>query len=258
MIKSFIIRNINFLYSLNDTNIIILGNQKSGTTAIAKLLALNAGETILLDTPLLWEPNLSKIASKDIKLRTLIEQHKYYFSRSIIKEPNLTFFYPEIKSIYPPSVKFIFIVRDPRDNIRSLLNRINISGNLDDIKDQFKRLTIHEKILFDKKIIPYISNHYIEQLSERWVVAVDVFLNSKENFHLVKYEDFNKDKVNFINQLSVKMGYQAKNDISAKVNIQYQPKGNKKINWNDFFGEKNLHKIQNICGVQMKKLGYKI
>jgi len=258
MIKSFILKNVNFLYSLKNTKVIILGNQKSGTTAIAKLLALNTGEKILLDTPLLWEPNLSKIASGDISLKEIIRKNKYSFARSIIKEPNLTFFYDELKSIYPSSVKFIFIVRDPRDNIRSLLNRIKVPGNLDTMDEYAKHFTMHEKSLFDKNFIPFSSDHYIVQLAERWVTAVDVFLNSKENFHLVKYEDFNKNKVNFIHQLSAKMGYQKKHDISTKVNVQYQPKGNQHISWNDFFGTKNLERIQNTCGSHMEKLGYKI
>ena len=73
MIKSFILKNINFLNSLENTTIIILGNQKSGTTAIAKLLVLSSGQTVLLDTPLLWEPNLSKIASGDILLKSIIK-----------------------------------------------------------------------------------------------------------------------------------------------------------------------------------------
>jgi len=258
MIKSLILKNINFLYSLNNTKIIILGNQKSGTTAIAKLLALSTGEEVLLDSPLLWEPNFSKIHSGKIQLKDLITRNKYYFARSIIKEPNLTFLYDELKSIYPSSVKFIYIVRDPRDHIRSLLNRINVPGDLSDISDYEEKFTIHEKNLFDKNLIAYSSDHYIGQLAERWVTAVHVFLNSRADFHLVKYEDFINDKVNFIHQLSEKMGYQPKNDISAYVDIQYQPKGNQNISWNDFFGSKNLKKIESTCEIHMKKLGYRI
>jgi len=258
MIKSILAKKINFLFDLKNTEIIVLGNQKSGTTAITKLLGLNIGKNTLLDSPLLWEPNLSKIAVGDISLKNIITKNKYYFGRSIIKEPNLTFFYDKLKSIYPSSVKFIFIVRDPRDNIRSLLNRIKVPGNLDTIERYTQHFTNHEKVLFDKKIINYSSDHYIEQLAERWVTAVNIFLNAPEKFVLVKYEDFNKDKVNYINQLSKKMGYQIKNDISSKVNIQYQPKGNQNISWKDFFGIKNLKKIQDTCGLQMKKLGYTI
>ena len=73
MIKSILLKKISFLYNLNNTTAIILGNQKSGTTAIAKLLVLSSGQTVLLDTPLLWEPNLSKIASGDILLKSIIK-----------------------------------------------------------------------------------------------------------------------------------------------------------------------------------------
>jgi len=116
-LKQLILRNVNFLYNLNQTKVIILGNQKSGMTAIAKLLAINTGENVLLDSPLLWEPNFSKIYRGELELKDLVNQNKYYFSRSIIKEPNLTFLYEDLIKVYSSSVKYLFIVRDPRDNI---------------------------------------------------------------------------------------------------------------------------------------------
>lgn len=258
MLRSAFLKISNNFFDLRNTQIIILGNQKSGTTAIAKLLAENTGKSILLDTPLLWEPNLSEIFYGKISLEKIINKNKYYFSRQIIKEPNLTFLYDQLISIYPNSVKFIFIVRDPRDNIRSLLNRIKVPGNLQNIDSYTPQFTNHEKVLFNKDIIPYSSNHYIKQLAERWVKAVSVYLAAKENFTLVKYEDFNKSKLKFINDLSLKMGCELKNDISSKINIQYQPKGDRSVKWEDFFGLENLEQIIAICKESMQKIGYYI
>lgn len=258
MIKSLILKNINFFYNLNHTKIIILGNQKSGTTVIAKLLALNTGESVLLDSPLLWEPNFSKIYRGEMELKDLINQNKYYFSRSIIKEPNLTFLYEDLIKVYSSSVKYLFIVRDPRDNIRSLLNRINVPGDLEYIGAHSPPFTIHEKNLFDKELFAYSSSHYIEQLAERWVKAIEVFLKFKENFYLVRYEDFMVNKIDFIDQLSKKMGYVTRHDISTHVNVQYQPQGNRNISWDAFFGVENLARIEQICSWHMKKLSYPI
>ena len=256
MLRSFIHRAINDCYKLESTRIIVLGNQKSGTTAIAKLLAEHTAQSVLLDTPLIWEPNLTRMVKEKTSLEKIINHNKYYFSRQIIKEPNLTFFFDELISVYPASVKYIFIVRDPRDNIRSLLNRIKVPGNLNDIGKYIQNFTIHERVLFDKKIIPYNSDHYIEQLAERWVRAVDVYHKYKTKLTLVRYEDFKKSKATFINDLALQMGCVAKKDISAIVDIQYQPRGNQEVSWSDFFGKENLDRINKICRPYLQELGY--
>ncbi len=256
MLRSFFLRTVNNLYDLEQTRVIVLGNQKSGTTAIAKLLALISGKKVLLDSPLLWEPNLSRIATGKIDLLTLINDHKYYFARPIVKEPNLTFLFDQVVRIYPPSVKFVFIVRDPRDNIRSILNRLKVPGNLVNLDSYYPNFSIHEKAIFDKNIFSYQTDHYISQLAERWNMAADIYFRSEEDVYLVRYEDFKRDKVSFISNLALKMGFKPKFDIAAKIDIQYQPKGNHDISWLDFFGQKNLDRIINICGSGMQRVGY--
>ena len=56
--------------------------------------------------------------------------------------------------------------------------------------------------------------------------------------------------------ISKKMGFEPKKDISTFVDIQYQPKGDQKVSWIDFFGTNNLNRINKICGHRMQKLGY--
>ena len=258
MIHRLMLKSINIFYNLSNTKLIILGNQKSGTTAIAKLISLQTGKKNLLDTPLLWQPNLSKIINQKIKLSSIIESNKYYFGRPIIKEPNLTFFYEQLRSIYPSHVKYIFIVRDPRDNIRSLLNRIKVPGNLDNIDSYFNNFSIHEQALFDNEILPYESEHYIEKLAEKWIFAVRVYFRSTNDFHLARYEDFIKDKTSYITNLTKKIGLEPKYDISSKIDTQFQPKGNNELSWLEFFGKKNLQRVNLICEKYLRKLDYPI
>jgi len=66
------------------------------------------------------------------------------------------------------------------------------------------------------------------------------------------------NKIDFINQLSKKMGYVTRHVISAYLNVPYQPRGNRDISWDDFFGMKNLEMIQDMCAWQMEQLGYTI
>ena len=113
--------------------IIVLGHQKTGTSVIAALLGEATGKSVTIDMfhhnnkirPFFRED----IFNKKLSLRDFIQANALYFSTDIIKEPDLTFHYEALLN-YFPKAKFVFVIRDPRDNIRSILNRLKISGNL--------------------------------------------------------------------------------------------------------------------------------
>ena len=66
--------------------------------------------------------------NKKINTQDFINKNKVEFSSEIIKEPHLSIFYDELKIEYPNS-KFVMIIRNPFDNIRSILDRLNVEGN---------------------------------------------------------------------------------------------------------------------------------
>lgn len=237
---------------------IILGNQKSGTTAIAKLLALVSRKSCLLDTPLLWEPHFSQLKQGQLLLKELILKHKYFFSKAIIKEPSLTFLFDQLVTIYPSTVRYVFIVRDPRDNIRSILNRLNIPGHLDILDGEQYALTANEQSYFNAKLFEYQEEHYIGQLAERWNLAVSLYLDQPNRFQLVRYEDFQLDKKNYIHQLAISLNLEIKADITAKVDVPFQIQGDRTIRHLDFFGKRNLDRINKICANAMNQLSYLI
>ncbi len=239
---------------INHDPILVFGNQKSGTSVIAHLLALYAGKSSTIDIPEIWPP-----LGKDIILGTkffkeAVNQCKFAFSKELVKEPMLTFFADQVIDFFPRG-KYIFIVRDPRDNIRSILNRRNIPGNLLKLNSfENNGITlVGDKDVWWKNELGF---NYISQLSERWVDAATQFFKNKDKFILVKYEDFIKDKVAFIQSLAQQLNLQQLNQIDSKVDIEYQPKGNKTISWNDFYGEENLKRIETICWDKMKELNY--
>lgn len=234
----------------------VLGNQKSGTTAISVLLAQSARLTSTIDTSLLWEPNLSKVLKSEITLREIFKRHPAVFQKELVKEPNLTFMFPQVMEVYNDS-NFLFISRNPLDNIRSLLNRLQLSGSylkLDRI--HISHFGPHESLLFNRQLFHIDKIHYIDILAERWNIAADVYLNNQDKVRLIRYEDFKMDKKAYIETLAKDLGLQVKNDISGLVNKQYQPAGNSSVTYLDFFGEENLNRINTICGSRMKQLGY--
>ena len=239
--------------------IFILGNQKSGTSIIVELVGDASKKSFVNDIDKIYEPIQYKLYTKVLPFKNFIESIAYQeFSAEIIKEPSLTLFYKELIKLYPKS-KYVFIIRDPRDNIRSILDRVKLSGNknisLDDISAS--DLTIEWKKILDNRWLGYVGNDCIESLAYRWNLFAKIYNDNRENMILVRYEDFLADKAKYIDRLCSRLEIKY-SDISNKVDIQYQPKGNSSVNLEDFFGIENLNKIKNMCYDNAVIFDYKI
>ena len=121
--------------------IFILGNQKSGTSVIAGLLGEVSNKRTSID---LFYSGFRyslflKWKNKKISTEEFINKNKLEFSSEIIKEPHFSVFYKELKEKFPESV-FIMILRNPFDNIRSILDRLEVEGTKEylNTKDQKK------------------------------------------------------------------------------------------------------------------------
>jgi len=189
-----------------------------------------------------------------LDFKKFVTNNKDYFNNEVIKEPWMSYFHSKVIKMFPTAI-YITVVRDPRDNIRSYLNRKSLPGNL-------KRLTMDQEkkagypYLFDSKIWNVSYGNYVSVLAHRWNLAADSYLINQDKVLLVRYEDFCKDKYGFISTLAKQLGIIKKDDISKKLNMQYQPRGDRKISWNDFFGQKNLSEIEHICALRMKQFKY--
>jgi hypothetical protein len=272
---------------INPKPIIVLGNQKSGTTAIASLISLASGKSIeydiffrahLTDFKFIKNIILKKLGfnfdvskynyldllhNGSISLNQFVEMKKSYFVTDVIKDPDFSFFYNELLDIFPKA-KFIFIVRNPFDNIRSILNRLDLEGNLShcdekfQAKFQFIKTTnpLWGKILDGQN--PNVEGcNYIENLALRWNLTVDNYLRNSTNILLVRYENFLEDKVTYINNLCEILGLDVIKKVSPLVDKQYQPKGKHNTTAGEFFGETNYEIIRNLCKDKMVNMGYK-
>ncbi len=187
---------------------------------------------------------------------TVVQRNRLDFSREIIKEANLTAFYDDIAARFPKS-KFVFIIRDPADNLRSQLNRWNIPGNMEELRpEDVMQIKKSWHIIFDGTWLGLKGNGYIEMLAQRWRYMADIYLANQEKMILIRYEDFRKDKEREIYHLADRLNLDRQHNISNKVNIQYQSKGRSDVTPVGFFGEKNLRRIETICEIQMERFGY--
>jgi hypothetical protein len=238
--------------------IIMLGNQKSGTTAIAALLSEMTGTPATLDLKKeMKEPVIDRIKSGSLTMAEFVELNKLDFSRSIIKEPSLSAFYEELAGYFPRAT-FVMVIRDPRDNIRSILNRLRIPGNLERLADnQMGEVTRAWELIIDGRWLGLDGGNYIEMLAQRWNFVTDSYLDNKDSIHLVRYEDFVANKLGVLESLARMVGLEPRHDVSHRVDVQFQPAGDKSVRWDDFFGPANLAAIERICGSRMAEIGYK-
>ncbi|MBN1125373.1 MAG: sulfotransferase [Sedimentisphaerales bacterium] len=242
----------------NPNALFVLGNQKSGTTAIAALLALAAGKTVCLDFFYTLNPIVEIEMLKGIRpLSRIVDEYRHCFAYDIIKEPGLTFVLDSLLE-YFPYAQILFIIRDPRDNIRSILNRLDIPGNLEDMNTKYwdKIPTLPWQIILEGDLFEEPGQSYIETLAIRWNVAVQAYQQNTDRIRLLRYEDFMADKARCILQLATHFGFEPVHDITDQVDVQYQPKGDQNISWIDFFGVDNLHRIENVCREGMQQFGY--
>jgi hypothetical protein len=224
--------------------IFIFGNQKSGTSAVVSLLGEASGERYIVDFVGAWEPYFNRVFKGDINPSQFIRRNRWAFSHKLIKEPNLTLISIDLMDYFSVE-KSIFIVRNPFDNIRSILNRL--------------RLKPHVKVVDIKGLVSPtwynilsgvdlgLSCEYLsESLAYRWAYINNIYLENNNRFDLVFYEDFKINKRATIDSLLDLYGLNNLNSIEHLLNVNFQPKGDNSLSYDDYYGDL-LDNVSNIC-----------
>lgn len=246
------------LYKINEKPIIVLGNQKAGTSAIAALLARAIGGSYDIDIGGFRNEQYEALHSGEIPLRKMIEKRaKIEFSKDVVKEPGLTYLLPQLLDAFPKA-DYVYIVRDPRANIRSTLNRLKIPGNIARIDDRaYPEITpIWRSILYNEWVENTDNDSHIYRSARRWRLGAEDYFKHRDRLHLIRYEDFNRDKKSAIEALAKRLGKSVVEDISGRVDVSYQPKGNNNKSYREFFGDDNLRLIESVCSPCMQKFNY--
>lgn len=246
-------------YPPTQAPVFVLGNQKAGTSAIAALLARACGLSYDIDLGGLRIPEYEEIYADRSKLSAVLAKRAgVEFSKGLVKEPNLTFLLPELLRLHPRS-RIVFVVRDPRANIRSILNRLQIPGDLDAIdRTDYPELSpMWEAILFNHWVgNPDRPLNYVARSAERWQQATNLLEAHSHRVEHIRYEDFLVDKSKAIQQLAESLGLPAPHDIRRWVDVQFQPAGKPVSDYQAFFGATNLAAIEQECANGMHLLNY--
>jgi len=236
--------------AINERPIIVLGNQKAGTSAIAALLAKATGLSYDIDIAGFRAPEYAALHNGSTSLRSLIKHRaRLEFSKGLVKEPGLTFLYGHLRATFP-NAKYVLVLRNPFSNIRSTLNRLGLPGDQEVLSTaQIASLSpIWKSILYNEWVgDPTRTDlNYIGRSAERWQQAARVYQNHPQQISLIKYETFNGDKRNVIEALASTLGLRVIRDISSQVDVQFQPRGNKTDNYKSLFG-RNYDTILREC-----------
>lgn len=241
--------------------IFVLGVQKSGTTAIAALLAEATGQPATLDiVRSIKRPGSRILRNYGVEgFDDYLYRYRREFSRRIVKEPSLTFDYEQLR-LYFPNAQFVMILREPKDNIRSILNRLKLPGNLSRLNPE-EWPELHRspawRMILDSSWLGHWPKSYVDSLAYRWRIAANAYLCSPESFVMVRYEDFLNDKKATVERLAESLSLQVVNDISGKVDNQFQPKGKRVSDYHEYYG-RNLQYIQEQCSALASELGYEV
>lgn len=246
---------------INPFPILVFGNQKSGTSAIATLLGEATGLSYTVDVFCLYGDLEERLLQHKTSFDELLDRARFYFSRDIIKEPGLTFFYDDLCTHFPNS-PHVFVLRDPYDNIRSILNRADLPGNLEDLQEchwQYIREKLpHWHVVFDGTLASHQGDTYIETLALRCRQVFEIYLNCQSHVIPIWYESFKRNKVETIHHLANELKLSIKYDIEQIKDTQFQPKGNSSIDTETFFGSHNIERIKRICGETALSVGYEL
>ena len=244
-------------FRVNERPIVILGNQKAGTSAIAALLARAIGGSYDIDVAGFRNDEYAALHAGAADLRDLVERRaRIEFSKTVVKEPNLTFLYPQLRAAFPEA-QYVLITRSPFQNIRSTLNRLDLPGDASSLTDEQRASMsdIWRSILYNDWVGDPHRNelNYVGRSAERWQQAADVYLDHRDDVTLIRYEDFVKDKRGSIESLAAELGRAVTTDISARVDVQFQPAGKRKVDLRSFFGD-NYAVIERECARGLKAL----
>lgn len=235
--------------------IIVVGNQKSGTSAIAHLLADFGGLSKTVDIRALWPPTGNAIMDGRESFHRVVSRNPCAFASELFKEPMMTFFLDQVITRFPEA-RVVFVVRDPRDNIRSLFNRRDLPGDLAELPEEVFEEVHQGRIVVDSDVWGGQDTNYVGVAALRWNRAFRAYNRWSHRLALIRFEDFLEDKYATIRQLANRLGVRQKMDIADRLDVQYQPRGNREVDWETFFGETNLRRIEGICLDGLERFDY--
>jgi hypothetical protein len=243
--------------------VLVLGNQKTGSSAIAHLLAARGGLSLAANVHPAQgrERRMARLDASE--MRAFIQNEaRYYFGHAVVKENALTSAVGALLEALP-NARGIFIVRHPAHNIRSILDRLGLPGTPQplgtvaaDLPAGWRDVVTNGGLRSDDDDDDAPEDH-ITALARRWATLARRYLRHAERLHLARYEDFMADKAGFVRRLADTLDIPFQRDIESLLDVPFQPRGaHRGAALDQFFSTDALRIIDDCCASEMRALRY--
>ena len=221
--------------------VLVLGTQKSGTSAIAALLGIATRLPATIDLRRDFErPLAPAVAAGRCPFARFLRRHAEGFANPIVKDPNLTFLLPRLLERWPDA-RIVCVRRDPVQTVRSVLDRLGIPGDLESLEEaRLAAVPPGWRCVLDSRWCERLAPqgdiarrplHYVEELARRCLladrVASEALAARPERTIEVRYEAFREDKAGAIESLAGRLGLAVRDRdaLAAAVYRPFQPAG---------------------------------
>lgn len=234
--------------------VLVLGNQKTGSTAIATLLAHLGELRAVLDLPPLHPPD-THLRNDPAAVASFVQRMRYYFRRDLVKENELTRATDALLEVLPRA-RPVFVVRHPVHNIRSILDRVDLPGRPVPL-EKIKLAASNWHSVVTSRPLGIEAPDQITALAKRWTHVTTLYRRHRDRLHLVRYEDFVADKQETIYTLAEQLEIAPRRDIRPLLDVPFQPRGaHRSVPPHEFFSVEALDIIHRLCAENMEFLAY--
>ncbi|CAE8615032.1 unnamed protein product, partial [Polarella glacialis] len=233
------------------TVVLGVGLMKAGTTLILQCLGAATQLSMGLDCNALAESRLAqRVAQKEVPLELVVDLcYNDLFRWELSKDPLATPVVRRLAAAWPAisqhgqKLRVYFVVRNPLDFVRSLLDHMGLKTKVKSANDQLfswdvgqfpARFSAGKQQYLDVSLDNLTYSGYADALVQRWALVVDEYLACPRDFVLVRYEDFVQDPVSQTRLLLESLGLAerwsdgAEERVRRAAEVQYQTKGDRK------------------------------
>ncbi|MBN1239678.1 MAG: hypothetical protein JXB36_14335, partial [Gammaproteobacteria bacterium] len=121
---------------------------------------------------------------------------------------------------------------------------------------RLQHLSLAWRLVIDGRWLGFDGQNHVDLLAARWAHFWGVYADHAGGFVLLRYEDFMADKLRAIDDLARALNLAPTIDITGRLDVQFQPRGDRSVRWCDFYGAANLARIERVCRIGMTACGY--
>jgi len=237
---------------VNPRLILLTAHPRSGTTAVAALLAKHCGLRAFTQTGR-WTLADKEIVASRLTMEEVITRNRYAFSFDIMSAADAGCFLPAMKAALP-EMRIIVLVRDPRDMVCSVIERIN------DYDVSSAEINDPDYRYLQTDWLGITEEDPLKKLALRWNKWLET-AKSVDGVVYRRYEDFLRNKPDFIAALADELGLPARHDISDDMNRQMSKHGRDVPirgagRWRRMLPAEHARAIEDICKDGMLAFGY--